>query len=56
MIIDGKDLKFVKESLEISIEEMEEYYYGVVYYWEMVGEIVFIMGLVGVVMGFMLVL
>ncbi|WP_231220321.1 flagellar motor stator protein MotA [Helicobacter pylori] len=56
MIIDGKDLKSVKESLEISIEEMEEYYHGAAHYWETAGETAPTMGLVGAVMGLMLAL
>lgn len=28
MIVDGKDIKSVQESLDVAIEELEEYYHG----------------------------
>ncbi|BCZ19335.1 hypothetical protein NHP190012_09770 [Helicobacter sp. NHP19-012] len=33
MIVDGKDIHSVQESLNVAIEELEEYYHGAAHYW-----------------------
>ncbi|GMB90093.1 Flagellar motor protein MotA [Helicobacter ailurogastricus] len=56
MIVDGKDIKSVQESLDVAIEELEEYYHGAAHYWITAGESSPTFGLVGAVLGLMLAL
>lgn len=56
MIVDGFDIHTIQESLEILIEETEEYYHTAAHYWILAGETCPVMGLVGAVMGLILAL
>ncbi|WP_281778303.1 flagellar motor stator protein MotA [Helicobacter suis] len=56
MIVDGKDIKSVQESLDVAIEGLEEYYHGAAHYWITAGESAPTFGLVGAVLGLMLAL
>lgn len=56
MSIDGFEIETIKETLEILIEETEEYYHGAAHYWILAGETCPVMGLVGAVMGLILAL
>ncbi|CAM2872751.1 flagellar motor stator protein MotA [Helicobacter felis] len=56
MIVDGKDIKSVQDSLEVAIEELEEHYHGAAHYWITAGESAPTFGLVGAVLGLMLAL
>ena len=56
MTIDGMDIDDIEETLEVLIEETEEYYHGAAHYWSLAGETCPVMGLVGAVMGLILAL
>lgn len=56
MVIDGSDAHGVEASMEIQIEQLEEYYHGAGHYWILGGESCPVFGLVGAVMGLMLAL
>jgi chemotaxis protein MotA len=56
MAIDGIDIEEIESTLEVLIEETEEYYHGAAHYWILAGETCPVMGLVGAVMGLILAL
>jgi chemotaxis protein MotA len=56
MSVDGIDIDTIEETLEVLIEETEEYYHGAAHYWILAGETCPVMGLVGAVMGLILAL
>ncbi|WP_345993953.1 flagellar motor stator protein MotA [Sulfurimonas sp. HSL-1716] len=56
MTIDGIDIDEIETTLEILIDETEEYYHGAAHYWILAGETCPVMGLIGAVMGLILAL
>lgn len=56
MAVDGLNIDHVESTLEVLIEEMEEYYHAASHYWILAGETCPVMGLVGAVMGLILAL
>ncbi len=56
MAVDGVEAHEIEETLEIVIEETEEYYHGAAHYWLLTGETCPTIGLVGAVLGLMLAL
>ena len=56
MAVDGTEAHDIEETLEIMIEETEEYYHGAAHYWLLAGETCPVMGLIGAVLGLILAL
>ena len=56
MAVDGTEAHEIEETLEILIEETEEYYHGAAHYWLLAGETCPVMGLIGAVLGLILAL
>jgi len=56
MAVDGVESHEIEETLEILIEETEEYYHGSAHYWIHAGETCPVMGLIGAVLGLILAL
>lgn len=56
MAVDGNEIDTIVESLELIIEETEEYYHGCAHYWILAGETSPVLGLVGAVLGLILAL
>jgi chemotaxis protein MotA len=56
MTVDGFDIHTIEETMDIMIEETEEYYHHAAHYWILAGETCPVMGLVGAVMGLILAL
>lgn len=56
MAVDGTEAHEIEETLEIMIEQTEEYYHGSAHYWLVAGETCPTMGLVGAVLGLILAL
>ena len=56
MAIDGTNIEEIVETLDVFIEETEEYLHGAAHYWILAGETCPVMGLVGAVMGLILAL
>jgi chemotaxis protein MotA len=56
MAVDGTEAHEIEETLEILIEETEEYYHGSAHYWLLAGETCPVMGLIGAVLGLILAL
>ena len=56
MAVDGVEAHEIEETLEILLEETEEYYHGAAHYWLLAGETCPVMGLIGAVLGLILAL
>lgn len=56
LLVDGATAQNIRETMEIQIDELEEYYKGAAHYWITAGEAAPTFGLVGAVMGLMLAL
>ena len=56
MAVDGVEAHEIEHTLEILIEETEEYYHGASHYWLLAGETCPVMGLIGAVLGLILAL
>ena len=56
MAVDGTEAHEIEETLDIMIEETEEYYHGAAHYWLLAGETCPVMGLIGAVLGLILAL
>lgn len=56
MAVDGNEIDTIMETLELVIEETEEYYHGCAHYWILAGETSPVMGLIGAVLGLILAL
>ncbi|MGD9969885.1 MAG: flagellar motor stator protein MotA [Sulfuricurvum sp.] len=56
MAVDGNEIDAISETLELIIEETEEYYHGCAHYWILAGETSPVLGLVGAVLGLILAL
>lgn len=56
MAVDGVEAHEIEETLEILIEQTEEYYHGSAHYWIHAGETCPVMGLIGAVLGLILAL
>ncbi|MDD3325079.1 MAG: flagellar motor stator protein MotA [Sulfurospirillaceae bacterium] len=56
MAVDGIEAHEIEETLEILIEETEEYYHGAAHYWLLAGESCPVIGLIGAVLGLILAL
>lgn len=56
MAVDGVEAHEIEHTLEVLIEETEEYYHGAAHYWLLAGETCPVMGLIGAVLGLILAL
>jgi chemotaxis protein MotA len=56
LAVDGNEIETIIETLELIIEETEEYYHGSAHYWILAGETSPVLGLVGAVLGLILAL
>lgn len=56
MAVDGVEAHEIEETLEVLLEETEEYYHGAAHYWMHAGENCPVMGLIGAVLGLILAL
>jgi len=56
MAVDGVEAHEIEHTLDILIEETEEYYHGSAHYWLLAGETCPVMGLIGAVLGLILAL
>ena len=56
MAVDGVEAHEIEETLEIMLEETEEYYHGAAHYWLLAGESCPVIGLIGAVLGLILAL
>lgn len=56
MAVDGHNDEAIIETLEIMIEQTEEYWHGCAHYWILAGETSPVMGLIGAVLGLILAL
>lgn len=56
MVVDGIETQDIEHTLDVIIEETEEYYHGAAHYWLLAGETCPVMGLIGAVLGLILAL
>ncbi len=56
MAVDGNEVDTIIETLELVVEETEEYWHGCAHYWILAGETSPVMGLIGAVLGLILAL
>lgn len=56
MAVDGNEDDTIAETLELIIEETEEFFHGCAHYWILAGETSPVMGLIGAVLGLILAL
>ncbi|MFA6137629.1 MAG: flagellar motor stator protein MotA [Sulfurimonas sp.] len=56
MAVDGNEIDTIIETLDLIIEETEEYWHGCAHYWIIAGETSPVMGLIGAVLGLILAL
>lgn len=56
MAVDGVEAHEIEHTLDILVEETEEYYHGAAHYWLLAGETCPVMGLIGAVLGLILAL
>jgi len=56
MAVDGNEIDTIIETLDLVIEETEEFWHGCAHYWILAGETSPVMGLIGAVLGLILAL
>ncbi|MDD5716210.1 MAG: flagellar motor stator protein MotA [Sulfuricurvum sp.] len=56
LAVDGNEIDTIVETMELVIEQTEEYYHGCAHYWILAGETSPVLGLVGAVLGLILAL